>query len=753
LKNKRPLAASAGAVVLTLALAAAGIGSLAAFPTKYVHLDGSRTPAVHIIPLLDERGDKIRPDDNPAMPFSPRATCGDCHEYDAISTGWHFNASKDVTQPGRPGEPWVVIDAETGTQIPISYRDWPGAWRPEDLGMSAWDFTKTFGRHLPGGGVGEGGRLMDYGYTQKPAEEAPAVDPESRWEISGELEVNCLACHNAGREQNQGEWVFQVMRENFRWAATGASMLGVVRNVASRLPESYDYINGRNPDDAWAVPPNVLYNPAHFDCKERIFFDVTRDPPARRCYFCHSTVPADTDLSEGWMEDGDVHVAAAKFTCTDCHRNGLDHFMVRGYEGESTDPSVASLTCRGCHLQDDGGDDAGGRLTAPYPLHRGLPTIHIEKLACTTCHAGPMPTADIGRVKTSRANRLGIHGAASWSTELPYILSPVYIRQDDGKIGPHALMWPAFWGRIEGDEVKPLPVEVAAPYVGILREAKKFAAVDARWKQIEEDTADVELYFDTEAVKGEAVDAVKAAAAANEAATENTTAETVALARLANAVADDTIDKFNLFLAMQEEEEDEDLDGQDGSEAEAPEPESEPEPEPEPELDLEPLTDPEAAQVLANLAQKAAIQGEPVYVANGRLYRTSNGQTLTASEHAAARPYTWPIGHDVRPAAQSLGSGGCTDCHAPDAPFFFAAVKPDTPAQLAQAAAAAPMHEWQDLDLTTLKALDSAARFYTPYLVSLAVFGLILAAALVHFGFNGLESLLHTLVASAGKEG
>ena len=45
-----------------------------------------------------------------------------------------------------------------------------------------------------------------------------------------------------------------------------------------------------------------------------------------------------------------------------------------------------------------------------------------------------------------------------------------------------------------------------------------------------------------------------------------------------------------------------------------------------------------------------------------------------AGDSTAPAPYLWPLAHDVRPAAQSLGVRGCADCHAADAPLFFGAV-------------------------------------------------------------------------------
>lgn len=86
----------------------------------------SRAPFVHRIGLYDERGGAIDPADPDAAPYSPRATCGKCHEVGAIGRGWHFNAGHAEVPSGRPGEPWIYADPSTGTQIPLSYRGWRG---------------------------------------------------------------------------------------------------------------------------------------------------------------------------------------------------------------------------------------------------------------------------------------------------------------------------------------------------------------------------------------------------------------------------------------------------------------------------------------------------------------------------------------------------------------------------------------------------------------------------------------------------
>jgi len=100
--------------------------------------DGSRAIPVHLIPLVDEEGERIAPDDEPLLPFSMRQTCGLCHDFDKIRKGWHFNAAEPNVAAGRRGQPWILVDAGTGTQIPLSYRPWPGTFRPEQLGLTPW---------------------------------------------------------------------------------------------------------------------------------------------------------------------------------------------------------------------------------------------------------------------------------------------------------------------------------------------------------------------------------------------------------------------------------------------------------------------------------------------------------------------------------------------------------------------------------------------------------------------------------------
>ena len=70
-----------------------------------------------------------------------------------------------------------------------------------------------------------------------------------------------------------------------------------------------------------------------------------------------------------------------------------------------------------------------------------------------------------------------------------------------------------------------------------------------------------------------------------------------------------------------------------------------------------------------------------VYVCGGRVHRLVADGEVEAFDHRAAEPYLWAIGHDVRPAAESLGAGGCADCHHPKAPLLFGQVAVLSPLQ------------------------------------------------------------------------
>ena len=681
-------------------------------PKRKPQWSGSETVPVHLIGLKDEFNQPIIPTEVNPLPFSSRFTCAPCHNYNVIKRGLHFSgANSDLS--GRAGEPWFWLDEKTGTVLPLSYQEWNGTWHPSELGINPWDFTLLFGRHMTGGGILE------------PDENE--MSPTSRWNVSGKVEINCMGCHNASRMQNHSEWTKQILRQNFRWAASASAGLGEVGGMASRLSATWDVFDGPNPDDTeWAAVPSVRYNASLFNSNHLVFFDITNKPNDGRCLTCHSVTPVNMPKQSF---DADVH-SLAGLRCVDCHRNGLQHEMIRGYEGEvslSFQQEAETFTCRGCHMgteRNKAKRTAAGRLGAPFPEHQGLPVVHLERLSCTACHSVPWPSKDLNRVRTSRANRLGIFGVARWQTDRPHIIEPVYVRDDRGKIAPNRLVWPSFWGKIVDGEVIPLSSDKILNHAGqVFSPEENVAQVLLAFNQ-EPDLGGIpvlitegKIYarnFDggldvsdapENLASGGVMWAVRTGGAIlplipdfdPEAEMLDIDIETriqivlEALAANESAPGQPALLVHEKMYFIQEGY----LEKGENPEGNRPTPwlcwlvEGKPEPLIG-EFDLrtvkatvggeQTLTEEQVKLVLEilNKTQNSSESGKTIshaYITGGLMFLLDKDGELTTQNNKSADPVTWPIGHKVRPAQQSLGINGCRDCHKANSPFFSGKVK------------------------------------------------------------------------------
>lgn len=592
--------------------------------------DGSRAMPIHLIPLLaeplpDEEPDQIYPQDVPLLPFSTKQTCGACHSYDIISTGWHFNAVDPNAAPGRKGQPWIFADSATATQLPLSYRAWPGTFRPEQLGITPMGFLQLFGRQMPGGGIGE---MLDK--TDNP-------DETLRLDITGKLEINCLACHNISPGQDMGSaagYAIQIIRGNYRWAAAASCEFAYVTGSTKGLT-NYDFRAPFVSGDTKIRPPTVEYRKESFGHNDWVRFDVSRDIPKERCYFCHSNIDVRDGKTEPWKADEDVHIAAG-LKCVDCHSHGLQHNITRGYASETQDsnnPLTAVSSCEGCHLGKGAVTPVAGRFAAPVPKHPGIPPVHFDKLSCTACHSGPWPQATTIRTKTAMAHAIGVAGANKSGDVLPHLIFPVFAKAQDGKITPHKIFWPAYWASMTGNAVTPLNL-----------------------------------------------DTVRSAAT--------------------RVITKAALSKFG---------------------------------------DWPDLTEEDIAKILALLVPNVPAEAKPVYIAGGKLYSLNDAGELTSAENAAAEPYMWPIAHDIRPAAQSLGVRNCQDCHLTDSPFLFGLVAIDSPLK-SVAGTGVEMVRFEDLPRFYTKAFAWSFMFrpwlkVVAVLSSVVIAGVLLLYALKALGF------------------
>ena len=379
-----------------------------------------------------------------------------------------------------------------------------------------------FGRHLPGAPVDVPapevsardveGRAAATEAKPSDTGSPPAVPDNGRWKLSGQLAIDCMACHSKDSAYSPETWWDQITKQNFAWAPAAALGIADIEGDVSKLPDDFDptakkevpeqpapevkeEAEGRaqgEPKEGRrarcrkspryrarrkerrrrkprkrtrkrpAAPrvtrprtdrrlPKTKYRALRMSADKKVFFDVVRKPSDNACYYCHTARVAGVGESPEWTHDEDVHLRAG-MRCSDCHRNGIEHDTVRAFEGEkhSTNVNVATLSCRGCHLgeKDDAAHVVGGRLGAPKPLHRGLPTIHLEKLSCTACHSGPRPGEQALRVQTAMAHGLGLPTHELSADTEPGIVAPVMLRTD-GVLYPHRTVWPAFWGEMK----------------------------------------------------------------------------------------------------------------------------------------------------------------------------------------------------------------------------------------------------------------------------------------------------------------
>lgn len=473
---------------------------------------GSDKDYIHRLVLRDSFGRPIDPAAEDAIPWSMVETCGPCHDVEAIASGLHFGDGPD----GRRGEPWVLLDGRSGTQAPISSRQWAGSWKPEDFGLASTEYDRRSATHRP---------LL-------PGEE-PLVE-----------RLECLACHLAPQRWSAEEWARTVVGDDPEWAPSVAS------GIAHFDGDSF------------------RYDRSLFDSNAEIFFDLTRKPDDASCLACHTTRDVGPSTPPRWLHDRDVHLQAG-MSCVDCHRNGIDHHTVRGYEGEKHPGGndVSSLSCRGCHMGEE-----GGRFGSPAPLHVGLPPLHLEKIACTTCHAGPLTGLDAAFQQTSRAHRLGSASQERDDGDPPMIRAPVLLPGDDGLLAPHRVLWPSFWAKVELEHPRPIPLkDLTVPLRRSLRIRRDLSAEIEREQFLEKLPSTLDSIFPTDEKKA------------------------------------------------------------------------------------------------------------PGLVFHGKLVARNNRGGTSEWITWESAPYHWPLAHPVRPARQSLGSGGCNDCHGSDAAFAHQRMEPHGP--------------------------------------------------------------------------
>jgi len=340
--------------------------------------------------LKDEGGAVINPAAgiNDTVPYSPKQTCGSCHDYAKITRGYHFMQGAGEPPPDklRQRAQWVSSPGNFGgswcSPAPLyQYLSPKKNATSATMDMTAFTFVSSCGSCHPGGGSAEydrDGRRYDE-WISDPASGFSdggenALDGDyfkARWGESGVLEADCLLCHLPGyKYEERGK---QIKNLNYRWAASAGAGFA---QVSGAVKESN--------------PVTVAYDAKRFKPDGTIFLPMIRSPRNEACLSCHA--------QPGWKKRGanfrartDVHLRAG-LRCVDCHPAGSsatdprisgreEHQFAKGDDPSGlvrNDLDNSMVTCEGCHDT--------GRLGAPRAKHRGLPPLHLDRIACQTCH-------------------------------------------------------------------------------------------------------------------------------------------------------------------------------------------------------------------------------------------------------------------------------------------------------------------------------------------------------------------------------
>ncbi|MEE4311297.1 MAG: cytochrome c3 family protein [candidate division KSB1 bacterium] len=341
--------------------------------------------------LKDEAGNVIDPVNNlnADKPYSPKQTCGaaGCHDYEKITKGYHFTqgAGEKPTAAQAERIQWASTPGNYGgnwcSPAPLyRYLSPKENDNPKTMDMTSFSFiTAGCGNCHPGGGSAEYDRngkrydkfMTEKGYTAGGDNDFDGDYYQAHWNNSGAMEGDCMICHQP--EYNFSERKKQLSNFNFRWMPTAAAGWATVTGSIQKN-ESV----------------KVIYNTSLFDSDGRMSPHIVREPRNNACLECHA--------QPGWKKRGanfsvrtDVHLRAG-LKCVDCHPAGskaLDkrineremHQIAKGDDPGGlvrNDLDNTMLDCDYCH--------SNGHLGAPVAKHSWLPPLHLDNIACQTCH-------------------------------------------------------------------------------------------------------------------------------------------------------------------------------------------------------------------------------------------------------------------------------------------------------------------------------------------------------------------------------
>ena len=329
-------------------------------------------------------------------PYSPRRTCGACHDYEQITKGYHFQLGR-IDGSGKiairdnfdPKYPWNLSSGMYGKYSPASFDASQLAKKTNhsfsEIDKSSFFFVQDCGICHPGGGPSEYDRDNNLYYneeTKKWGYELSGVHPlldgdytpwcmgdsndGAPWNRSGVSEADCLFCHLKG----------------YQWKERGAALRGRFFKEGptagagwAKLKLSQDESENPKADEV-----TVDYTQKEVGDFENLHLQILKEPSDENCWSCHAMPNTKRPGLVEWNPEKDVHKAGG-LQCISCHSSDKEHNSAKGNTIQQTvrnDLDHSMHSCEDCHYK--GKDKRAPRYKHPFSPR------HLKLIACQTCH-------------------------------------------------------------------------------------------------------------------------------------------------------------------------------------------------------------------------------------------------------------------------------------------------------------------------------------------------------------------------------
>jgi hypothetical protein len=334
-------------------------------------------------------------------PYSPKKTCGTCHDYNRITNGYHFQLGRTdgtgkivISDSFDEKRPWNLSSGMYGKLSWVSPDMSQLAKKinrnPSEIDKSSFYFIQNCGACHPGGGPGEYDREGNLYYNQETTKwefelsgDDPTLDGDytffsagdasfrAPWGISGGSEADCLVCHLQG----------------YQWKERAATLRGRFFKYGPTVGAGWATVE-LSPDEFGSSKTdqvNVDYSRKEVGDFENLHLQIMRQPADENCWFCHSASDGKRRGNQ-WSSEVDIHKSKG-LQCVSCHPGNKEHNMAKGNSLGMTvrdDLDNSMPSCEDCH-------NRGKNRRAPRYRHPFSPR-HMKRIACQTCHI-PYQTA------------------------------------------------------------------------------------------------------------------------------------------------------------------------------------------------------------------------------------------------------------------------------------------------------------------------------------------------------------------------